>query len=100
MEDRKMPSRDETEDYAEALDALSQPERIDMLSYLKQEGETTLEELSDYMESIGYEDASVPLIHQHLPLLEDYGVIESRDNTIKYRGDEVIEEIIETLEGV
>lgn len=95
-----MRDRDKSQDYAEALEALSAPERIDMLSFLKEEDLTTLEELSDYMESIGYEDASVSLIHQHLPILEDYGVIGTEDDTVTYRGDEVIEEIIETLEEV
>lgn len=50
------------------------------------------------MEAIGYEGASISLIHQHLPILEDYGVVESKEDSITYRGDEVIEEIIETLE--
>lgn len=93
-----MFGRKESEDYAEALEALSDPERINMINYLKEEeGQTSLEDLSEYMKSIGYEDASATLVHQHLPLLEDYGVIELKDNTITYSGDEIIEEIIETL---
>jgi len=90
--------RDQSEDYAEALNVLSNTERLDMLRYLREEGQTTLEELSEHMESIGYEDTSISLIHTHLPLLEDYGVVETKDDSITYRRDEIIEEIIETFE--
>lgn len=82
---------------AKALRALSAPERIDIIDYLKEENQTTLDELSDYMESIGYEDSSLSLVHQHLPLLEDYGVIETEEYLIKYCEDEFVEELIETV---
>ena len=93
-------NRDRSEEHAKALKALSNPERLNVLSYLKEEGETTLEELSDYMGSKGYENTSVSLMHKHLPLLEDYGVFELEEDKVKYEGDNVIEEIIETLEEV
>lgn len=101
-----MQQLDRSEDYAEALRALSNPERLDMVSYLEGETQTTLGDLSEYMEAIGYENASLSLVHQHIPMLEEHGVVESEEDvfnhedevTIKYLGDEVIEEIMETLE--
>lgn len=100
-----MQQLDQSKNYAKALRVLSNPERLDMVSYLEGKTQTTLGDLSEYMEAIGYENASLTLVHQHIPMLEEHGVVESDDVfnhkdevTIKYIGDEVIEEIIETLE--
>lgn len=103
-----MQQFDQSEDYAEALRVLSNPERLDTVSYLEGEGQTTLGDLSEYMEAIGHKNASLSLVHQHIPMLEEQGVVESKDDlfdhedevTIKYMGDEVIEEILGTLEDL
>lgn len=93
-----MSDFDRSEDYAEALKALSASERIDILSYLKEEEETTMEELSVHMEALGYENATLQLFHRDLLILQDYGVLDMGDELIEYSGDEVIEDIMETIE--
>lgn len=102
-----MQQLEQSEDYAEAFRVLSNPERLDMLSHLEEEIETTLEDLSEYMEAIGHENSSLTLVHQHIPLLEEYGVVESENDvvdygeeevTVRYLGDEVIEEVLGTLD--
>jgi DNA-binding transcriptional ArsR family regulator len=102
-----MQQLEQSENYAETLRLLSNPERLDMVSYLERESQTTMRDLSEYMEAIGYENASLKLVHQHLPLLEEHGVVRSDENPvnydeeevrIEYIGDEVLEEIIGTLE--
>jgi len=93
-------SRNDMEEYSGKLKLLTSPERIDAIDYLRDEDEVTLEDLTNYLESIGYNDISSEVIHVHLPILKDYGVIEQDKNQINYQGDEVVEEVIETLEDL
>jgi len=95
-----------SEDYAEAMKVLSKPERLELVSYLEEESQTTLNDLSEYMESLGHDNAYISLVHHHIPILDEHGVVESEDDLfddeeqvkIEYIGDEVIEEVIGTLE--
>lgn len=78
-------SREELETYSEKLKLLTSPERVDAINYLRDEEDITLEDLTDYLESAGYEDISSSVIHVHLPILKDYGVIEQKENQIEYQ---------------
>lgn len=90
--------RDNMESYSGKLELLTSPERVNAIEYLREEDETTLEDLTDYLEGLGYENISTEIIHVHLPILKDYGVVEQQEDAISYQGDEVIEEVIKTLE--
>lgn len=57
-----------------------------------------MEELSGHMEALAYENATLQLFHRHLPILQDYGVLDTGDELIEYSRDEVIEDIMETIE--
>lgn len=91
-------NKTEMEQYAEALNALGAAERIEILDFLREEEEATVEDLSEYMEDEGYDNASISLVHNHLPLLDSYDAIDYDENEVSYNGHDVMEEVIGTLE--
>lgn len=89
--------RSDLQEYADALHALTSAPRIEILDFLREEEEATVDDLSEYMEDEGYDNASISLVHNHLPLLDEYDVIDYEENDIIYNGHEVMEEVIGTL---
>lgn len=90
--------RADMQEYADALHALTSAPRIEILGFLQDEEKATVEDLSEYMEDEGYDDASISLVHNHLPLLDEYDVIDYDGNEVSYNGHEVMEEVIGTLQ--
>jgi len=89
------------------LKLLSDAQRRKIIHQLQDEvaGETTVEALVDHLdnghsaEGLDRDQLSIQLIHNHLPKLDDYGIIhyDQEHKIIRYKPDEQIETVLDAI---
>lgn len=88
----------------EVFDLLSNPYRREMIMYLQDNPETTVEEIATHLEEEhdngkeeSLDEVRATLHHSHLPKMDSVDVIEYDGGKIEYTGDIEVEEVLDSV---